>query len=174
MNEYITPTPDPLDELLRPLAPPRASEHFKAELWERTCRVLRWRRRRRRMVWAAVLAGCYFAGVTTPRVRPLWTKRPDTAHQVKPAPEQTKESDRALALEWQAFDSKERRPDLYREAGDKYLKNESDPESALRCYGAALDSGDDTIRAVSPDDSWLLMAIKDARQREKRHATSRD
>jgi hypothetical protein len=75
-----------------------------------------------------------------------------------------------VALEWQALDSPRRRAELYREAGDRYLSAESDPESALRCYTAALDAGAGADRAVAPADSWLLMALKDAREKEKRHA----
>jgi hypothetical protein len=72
--------------------------------------------------------------------------------------------------EWQAFDSRERRTEQYLRAGAEYLKEESDPQSALRCYRQALDAGSDADLVVRPDDDWLLMAIKDARKKEKSDA----
>ncbi len=60
---------------------------------------------------------------------------------------------------------------MYKQAGDRYMTEQSDPQSALRCYGNALDNGTEQDRSISTDDNWLLMAIKDARQKEKSHAT---
>jgi hypothetical protein len=170
MNENITPESDPLGELL---ACPRLPEDstLQAKLRERTCRVLRWRRRGRHLAWAAALAACYAAGMLSPRLLP--PAPPPAAPKSEPTVAHPKDQG-ALALEWQAFDNRERKGELYRAAGDRYLQEESDLESALRCYGAALDAGDDAARAVSSDDSWLLMVIKGAREKEKRHATSRD
>jgi hypothetical protein len=76
--------------------------------------------------------------------------------------------------EWQAFDSGEDRAEQYLRAGADYLMEESDPQSALRCYGQALDAGGQTSLAVRPDDDWLLMAIKDARKKEKLDANMVD
>jgi hypothetical protein len=75
-----------------------------------------------------------------------------------------------VVLEWHAVDNVDRRAELYRKAGDQYLSEASDPESALRCYSAALDTGAGTNQAVLPEDNWLLMAIKDAREKENRRA----
>src|SRR5947209_1802655 len=60
----------------------------------------------------------------------------------------------AVALEWQAFDGERR--DLYRQAGDRYLREDEDPEAALRCYGQALNGASDKDLAISPDDDYLL------------------
>ncbi len=46
------------------------------------------------------------------------------------------------------------------------MSEEADPQSALRCYAAALDEGKPDDLNVSADDSWLLMAIKNARKKE--------
>jgi hypothetical protein len=56
---------------------------------------------------------------------------------------------------------------LYRRAADRYLEEEGDVGSAVRCYGRALDEGGGRDLAIAPGDSWLLMVIKNARQKEK-------
>ena len=76
----------------------------------------------------------------------------------------------AVALEWKAFDADKPRPDLYRQAGDRYLQEDADPASALRCYGQALNGASDKDLAISPDDDYLLMVVKEARLKEKDHA----
>ncbi len=75
----------------------------------------------------------------------------------------------AVALEWKAFDADKPRPDLYRQAGDQYVHGD-DPASALRCYGRSLDEASDKDLAISPDDDYLLMMVKEARLKEKDHA----
>jgi hypothetical protein len=77
-----------------------------------------------------------------------------------------------VAVEWQAVDDPDRQTALYQEAGDRYLEEERDPLQALRCYGNALDSGKEEDLTISASDSWLMMVIKDARQREKHNAKS--
>jgi hypothetical protein len=72
--------------------------------------------------------------------------------------------------EWNAFDSDGRRNELYRQAGDSYMEEEHDPQSALRCYTNALDHGTKQDLTISADDNWLLMAIKGARQKENNYA----
>jgi hypothetical protein len=73
----------------------------------------------------------------------------------------------ATALEWEAVDHPERAATLYRAAGDRYLAEEGDLAGAVRCYGNGLSAGAANDLTIDPGDSWLLMAIKDARQREK-------
>jgi hypothetical protein len=55
-------------------------------------------------------------------------------------------------------------------AGDRYLNEAGDPEAALRCYRRALDAASDEQTRFSPDDNWLVMALKNAREKEARHA----
>jgi hypothetical protein len=71
-----------------------------------------------------------------------------------------------VALEWQALEAPAGRPALYRRAADCYLNDEADPQSALRCYAAALDEAGPDDLDLSAEDSWLLMAIKNARKKE--------
>jgi hypothetical protein len=55
-------------------------------------------------------------------------------------------------------------------AGDRCLNDIGDPEAALRCYERALNAASDDEVRFSADDNWLLMAIKNAREKEARHA----
>ncbi len=175
MSEHVTSDPDPLGDLLAPPAP-AVDDNLRGDLRERTGRVVRWRRRWRRLARAAALAACYAAGLLTMQVpqRPDGRRSPEMTSQTEPPKEEAIPPASALALEWKALDSPQPRPDLYRRAGDRYLDDEKDPESALRCYGQALDAAGEVGRAVAAEDSWLLMAIKNARQKEKRDAKSLD
>ena len=86
-------------------------------------------------------------------------------------PPQTAPADTALALEWQAIDHKNKRFEFYRRAGDRYLE-ENDVQAAVRCYKGALAAGSTNERTISVKDNWLLMAIKEDWQKEKRNETN--
>jgi hypothetical protein len=173
MSEHVTPDPDSLGDLLAP-PPPPADDTLRGHLRERTSRVVRWRRRWRRIARAAALAACYAAGVLTMHGLAPHAPPPEITHQPEPPKKEVAPQASALALEWQALDSPRPRPDLYRQAGDRYLDDENDFESALRCYSQALDAAGEADRVVAVEDNWLLMTIKNARQKEKRYAKSLD
>ncbi len=61
---------------------------------------------------------------------------------------------------------------LYRHAGDLYWQEAGDVQSALRCYRLALEDGLEENWVISVDDNWLLMALKQAKQKEKSHANA--
>jgi hypothetical protein len=156
------PEHDPLAELLRPPVPLADGEALRQALRDQTTRRVRRRGRLRLFARVTALAGCFLAGLATahlPRPAPPG---------IEPAPRQAALPADAVALEWRALEAGEDRAQRYREAGDRYLE-ESDPENALRCYSAALDEAE-TERAITASDSWLLMAIKQARQKEKADA----
>jgi hypothetical protein len=185
MPESTDFTADPLDDLLRPPVAAVADEALRRRLLDQTTRALRGRRRRRVVAWAAALAACYLAGVLTvywlgPRrieqvvvVQKAPTPEPVPStpqpKPVAPAPLDAKPTS-AVALEWKAFDADQHRPELYRKAGDRYLRENADPASALRCYGQSLNGASDKDLAISADDDYLLMLVKNARQKEKDHA----
>jgi hypothetical protein len=137
----------------------------------------------------AALATCYLAGLLTsqlgtPTAEDRRVEVPQVSAPVPPVaslpsqPGIVAESPDPLAglsavdLEWRALEGQGKRSELYRLAGDRYLKDANDVESALRCYRLALDSGSQQDLPISPEDSWLLMAAKEARQKEKRHANN--
>ena len=55
---------------------------------------------------------------------------------------------------------------LFREAGDSYVRDRADYQSALRCYRNFLDEAAPAERTVSPEDTWLLTSLKRAREQE--------
>ncbi|HVS39049.1 MAG TPA: hypothetical protein VMS17_26050 [Gemmataceae bacterium] len=177
MTEPTNIVPDPLDELLhRPDADD--AEVLRRRLLERTTRSLRRRRRLRVVGWAAALAACYLAGIGTmfwfaPRrvelVEVQKAPTPAPAPQPQPQSAPTAGPTSAVALEWKAFDADKPRPDLYRQAGDQYLRDD-DPASAVRCYGQALKDASDKDLEISPDDDYLLMMVKEARLKETNDA----
>jgi len=181
MPESTDFTADPLDDLLRPTVAADAGLPFRDRLLNQTIRSLRGRRRRRVVAWAAALAACYVAGVLTvywfgPRrierievVQKAPTPEPTAPAPVKPAAPDAKPTS-AVVMEWKAFDADQHRPELYRKAGDRYLNQDADPASALRCYGQSLNGSSDKDLAISANDDYLLMLVKNARQKEKDHA----
>jgi hypothetical protein len=177
MNE----TPDPLEELLRPHSPSASSPAWKETLLVRTRRTLRWRRRARWLGFAAALAACYVAGVLTLRLfRAAPVVEVETVYvdsepglQLPPVPETLRMPERAvtaLALEWQAVEDPERSVELYRRAGDRYIDEDNDLESALRCYKRFLTECSEKELEITTQDNWLLVTLKNARLEEKRHA----
>jgi hypothetical protein len=70
-----------------------------------------------------------------------------------------------VALEWKALEQPEEAEKFYRQAADRYLA-EGDASNATRCYGFALDESGPKGLEISTNDSWLLMAIKQARKKE--------
>jgi hypothetical protein len=168
MSDSYAPRPDPIDDLL---APPTAAvdDVFRQEVLARTTKVLRGRRRLSQLARLAGLAACFVAGlVTSHGLRPTEPSAPSpvVARSAPPAVDATS----ALALEWEAIDHPDRAGALYRAAGDNYLAEDADPQAAVRCYGNALSAGSPQDLTIDPSDSWLLMAIKDARQKETRDA----
>lgn len=182
MPESTGSAPDPLDELLRPSAAAGSDETLRRRLLDQTTRALRSRRRRRVVAWAVALAACYLAGVLTvygfgpPRIEriEIVQKAPGpkpSPPQPLPAPAAPDASpDAAVAAEWKAFDADQHQSELYRQAGDHYMNEDADPASALRCYGQALNGASDKDLAISANDDYLLMLVKNARQKEKEHA----
>lgn len=177
MHDIFSREPDPLDSMLAPPPLPPESDALRQAVYSQTRRVLRRRRRVRQFAYAAALLVSFAAGVLAMRavLRPAPDLPARNASKAAPRdnpPDNLPPDESALAREWEAFDSAEHRGERYRQAGDRYLKDENDLQSALRCYSNTLDSGTEKDLAISTDDTWLLMAIKGARQKEKSHAKS--
>lgn len=152
---------DPLDDLLtpRPLIPGEGRKH---DVLDRTTHALRWRLRWRRLGGVGILVATYIAGllsvaaVTSPEQEPIVPER--IVENVTPVPVPP------VALEWRALDQPDEAAVLYREAADRYLEV-GDASNAMRCYGNAI--GETRSLEVNTDDSWLLIAIKHARKKER-------
>lgn len=174
---------DPCEEFL---STPVCRDHDEARrqaVLARTLAVVRHRRRLKRFGFAAAFAACYLAGLGTMWLptRSSWGSNASPVGQVLPPAPREGESDRtatrtdqdsdtpAIVLEWQALDSPNRQPELFRRAGRRYLEETGDLASALRCYQHYLDAGADRVLAISTeDDDFLLMALKAARK-ERAH-----
>lgn len=55
---------------------------------------------------------------------------------------------------------------LFREAGDRFLREEQNLEAALRCYRNFLDDATASDLALADSDTWLLTSLKNARRKE--------
>jgi hypothetical protein len=167
-------TPEPESLPPHPLlarSAPVEDDRLRQAVFVRTARVLRRRCVVRRLAHAVALAACFLGGMLTaewrrplppPPEKEIVTVVPPTT----PAPPAAEPAE----LERLAKRNPERRGDLYRQAGDLYATEQGDLSSALRCYRESLDAGNEKDLTISTDDHWLLMAIKDARQKEKNDA----
>jgi hypothetical protein len=169
---------DPLDDFLGRDFSCEPSDALRQTLRERTTRVLRLRRRLKKLALGGALAACFLAGMVTtyflgphlPAAAEQATQPPPGAEH-KAAPTPLAQLPRtAQAIEWLALDQPDERSARLRLAGDLYLKEEQDYAGALRCYTQALNTGDAQATEFSPDDTWLEMALKDARRKEKARA----
>jgi hypothetical protein len=153
---------DPLDAILGPMPPAPPPE----SLFPLTLKALRRARRRQRAAQLASLLACAAAGLIVllalaPEC-PGPRSREAAPADKGPAPD----APAATALEWRALEGAGPSAPVYRQAGDRYL-DEGDPENAVRCYGHALSEGGEATDDLLEADSYLLMAIKLARKKER-------
>jgi hypothetical protein len=169
---------DPLEDFLCRDFSCEASEALRQALRERTGRVLRRQQRLKKLALAGAMAACFLAGMTTmygvlplfaaksepqPPVANVATKKIEPATAEQPLPS-------AQMVELQARAQTAERVARLRRAGDLYLLEEQDYAAALRCYAQALNDADAQTLEISPGDTWLEMALKDARRKEKARA----
>jgi hypothetical protein len=147
---------DPLD-LLTP-HPAGLEPATKRHVFEATRSALR-RRRTSRARTAAALAAALAAGLL------LFAVIPAAPRIERPTTRQEEEPTSAVALEWEALDRPDESKRLYRDAGERYVR-EGDLAGALRCYGGSLDAGTAEDLEADDGDDFLLMAIKIARKKE--------
>jgi hypothetical protein len=160
------PSDDLLDRILSVDSSPCGNASLREATLAKTIGVIRFRRRMKKCVVAASLLGCYFAGMaTTGFWRPAGHTRlqapvEQAAIAPRPAPPVVAKVDRVEAL---------------RRNADRQLLQFGDVELALRDYKRVLDLTPADQRAISPErDSWLMMALKDARSKEKRYVRSKN
>jgi len=169
------------DELLSPKdAPP--NERLKAELLGRTARRLRFVRRTRMATRAAVCVLCFAAGAALgvrlkPDLRPVpepqvvYVEVPPVANAPGsppgPPPAVARiPSPAELELRAEQAPARADAAQLFRQAGDRYLRDYADYQAAIRCYRNFLDEADPDALTVSADDTWLLTSLKRARAQE--------
>lgn len=181
MNEYEGD--GAIEQLLNAGSSAATGEELRQRLLTETTRVVRRRRRVRQAALIAAFIACYGGGLASSRW--ISSRAPEQGQVIivpppspaPPAPKKVEPLEAARAgspveLEWQALDHPDRRWELYRRAGDLYLNESGDLQAALRCYRGALDVASAKDLHVSVEDSWLLMALKEAKQKEKNHAST--
>lgn len=156
-----------LNELLQP--PNSDDGTSNADIWRSTSRVLRRRRWWRRGRFALVMIACFAAGAIVmqrPREEPVLFVVNDSVEMDERNETQTVIQDSPNRLERRASSQLgEKQRTLYRQAGDGYLKY-GDEVAAVRCYRKALEGGSPPELAVRVDDTWLMMSLKVARNKE--------
>jgi hypothetical protein len=169
---------DDLDELLTPEAWNEPPDR-RGELRERTSRLVRHRRWRGHLRRGLALAACFIAGAGTlwllqPHTPPpqpeMVAQAPESTPDKMPAPRMIRVESPELLERKAALARGERCVDLYRRAGDGFLER-GDDIAALRCYRRSLDNTRPNDLVVQPEqDTWLLMSLKIARQKETNDA----
>lgn len=174
---------DPIDQFLAADFTGPSAPGLRGAVLAQTTRALRRRRIARRVALVGALAACFLAGMATmlawqmqdspkeiarviaPEEKPLPGPLKKAAPSTRPEPPPS-----LVDLEWRAFDARENRAALFFAVARRYLEEQNDYESALRCYRQALDAAPKDGLAIRPDDDWLVMALKEARQKEDNDA----
>jgi hypothetical protein len=175
---------DPIERFLSADFNGPATPGLRQTVFAQTTRAFQRRRLRRRVAVLAALAACFLAGMGTTlawQMRELPKEEaqviaPKKNHTPKPSDPPVIASAKPAAapslveLEWRAFDSRDNRAALFFEVAQRYLEEQHDYESALRCYRQALDAAPKEGLAIRSDDNWFVMALKEARQKEENDA----
>jgi hypothetical protein len=112
---------------------------------------------------AASLLGCYLAGMASTG---FW--RPSGNTCLRPS---TQPAAAVVVAQLPPKVTKVDRMEALRREADRRLLQFGDVELALSSYKRILDMTPAEQRAISPGrDSWLMMALKDARSKEMKHA----
>ena len=175
---------DPLDQFLATDFTGPITPGLRQTVFAKTARVLRRRRVARRLMWVGALAASFLAGMATMsgegrqkssdsqvasgEIMQKDAVKPSDTPVVPVA--KAEEPTSLVDLEWRAFDSRDNRAALFFEVAQRYLEEQNDYEAALRCYRQALDAAPRADLAIRPDDNWLVMALKEARQKENNDA----
>jgi hypothetical protein len=159
---------------------PAPGETLREAVLVQTVRVIRFRRRLKKSLLAVSLVVCYFAGVATMGFRSkMHVSVPViSTGQVSVNPSsQPHEKPPARAIADQKPKQQPATPpmsrqEMLRREADQFLAD-GDMKQAIRKYELALDLAPADQRALSPQhDTWLLMALKNARPKEIIHERS--
>ena len=172
--------PDFVDGLLAVARPP-VDDSLRRAVLARTTAVIHRRRRAKRSALAVALAACYLAGIATARpwrfsAQPVAGSTPTedvvpedaagralVASPSNPAATEREAKPGLLGPRHGPAALKPAGYDHIRRVADRYLFDEGDISLATRYYSRALKLASADQRAVSIDnDSWLLMALKQA------------
>ena len=167
--------------------PPVPNNGLRRGLLADTLGVVRGRRRRRYLHLVAALAVCYAAGAGSmylgqraghrdlgifaqgnsppPLDAPATAATGDT-HVASQASARHEQPSRPIAKAGRAGVRRMGYEEICR-VTDRCLSEEGNVQAAIRYYTTALDSASPAQQAISIQDSWLLMALKEGRNKEK-------
>ena len=184
MSSPDTPEHDSVDNLLTVRGPLRG-DRVRGQVLAQTTSVVRRRCVVRRLGWAAGLAVCYLAGIMTVWGWAAASIPRDATVIEQPAPLDAKPGEGIRPAPEQPRSPGVRRPrparpphsgqvgiaragfEQIRQVSDRYLYEQGDIAKALHYYTRALDQATPDQREISlAQDSWLLMALKEARRKE--------
>ena len=175
--------PDDLDALLdAPTTSAPVGDALRHELLARTSRVIRRRRHVRRTGLLGLVACAYLAGVLTMNLRAtqqdvIVAERPgasprsgqdESATEDAPVLGMTHEEGSAYVV-GESIDLN--RYEVFCSAADRHLNETGNYTAALNLYRQALNAAsEDQLAIAAGSDTWLLMALKNSRQKERNHA----
>ncbi len=153
---------DLLDGALRADVQSHDTALLRGAMLSRTVGVIRFRRRMRKGILAASLAGCYIAGLATTALhRPPERKTPSPPAVALSLPQVDDPPKREVSP------AKLSRAEIVHRDADRCFER-GDVKEAVRLYDLSLVLASAGDRASSPEqDNWLLMALKDARSKSK-------
>jgi hypothetical protein len=157
---------DEIDALLLRGDVPYGDARVREAALTQTIGVIRFRRRMRKCVLAMSLAGCYAAGLATMAFRSaIEPGTPAAVSTSAPQPQRTPSRP--------ADPVKLSPEEIARRDADRSLFERGDVKEAVLGYDRFLNLASADHRAIAPEqDSWLLMALKDARAKEMEHDRS--
>jgi hypothetical protein len=184
---------DPFDAILGVIARRDAdtdADALRGTVLAKTIGVMRQRRWLKRCMMVGSLLGCYLAGMVTtgilrtdiqaesqtPAVQVVPADMPP--HRSTPMPRPHRDSPRpalpkAATRETRTAVTLPTPFESWRNIGDHYFQQSGDIAMATASYAQAIDLATDEERAISPGrDNWLLMALKEARAKERTHGYS--
>jgi len=165
MPDPDDPHDDSIAAALRAAFRPGGTAALRETVLSQTLGVVRFRRRVRRCVLAVALAGCYAAGLATATLRRAadhGTPPPPAVASSRPMPSGSAKRERGAP--------QLTREEVVRREADRCLLERGDVKEAVRGYDLYLKLASADGRAASPEkDSWLLMALKEARSKEVKH-----
>ena len=161
------------DELLSPRTG-SSNETLRHSILSKSTRSVRWRHRQRLAFRVLVCVVFFLSGAATvwfrparePEVITVFVREEPNPVADAPGSPVPRLSPSELELEAEKTLVKAESARLFREAGDRYVHDRADYQSALRCYRNFLDEADPEARIVTPEDTWLLTSLKRAREQE--------
>jgi hypothetical protein len=161
------------DDLLAPRQTP-SNDTLRTEILHQTQRQLRLVRRWRVVRQIGVGVALFTSGMgvmalnesDVQAVRIVQIQHQETSVPEPPKPEPKRLSPYELEQEAERTFVKAEAAKRYREAGDRYFREQGDYQAALRCYRNFMSEAEPQDMTVSPDDTTLLIALKQARTKD--------